>query len=181
LPKLFVAIGFPVAITAELARIQPQRMQGLRLAEAGQLHLTLHFMGEMDPQLTEAALRGVAVPQFRLALHGVGRFASAGGDTTLWAGVRESSELQELREAVAAVLEGVVVGPKEPKYSPHITLARCTKEVPARVIEEFLSEHRQFSVPDLAVTSFGLYSSAFVEGAPVYRAETIFSLLSAVA
>jgi 2'-5' RNA ligase len=40
--RLFVAIDLPAAATAELVRIQPRPMAGLRVAEPGQMHLTLH-------------------------------------------------------------------------------------------------------------------------------------------
>lgn len=48
MPRLFVAVSLPAATTAELALRQPPPMAGIRLVELGQMHLTLHFIGEAD-------------------------------------------------------------------------------------------------------------------------------------
>jgi len=177
MPKLFVAVDLPAATTAELVLIQPSRTAGVRLAEPGQMHLTLQFLGEADVERPAAALRAVAFPAFSLAFEGVGQFPSAGGTVTLWAGVREDSTLLDLTVAVATALAGEGFRPEARRYTPHITLARCGPEVPGNVVDEFLGRHAAFSLPAVPVVGFGLYSSAFVGENPVYRCECSFPLL----
>jgi 2'-5' RNA ligase len=176
MPKLFVAVGLPVSTSAKLIRLQPPPTAGVRLVEASQMHLTLHFLGEADPERTAAALRAVRLPPFDLTLAGVGQFASAGGSATLWAGVRESAELRTLHAAVAAALAGEGFRPEARRYTPHVTLARCVPEAAAGVVEDFLAGNAGFLLSGVPVTAFGLYSSAFINNAPVYRCERSFPL-----
>jgi 2'-5' RNA ligase len=176
-PRLFVAVGLPAAAAAELAVIQPPRVAGVRLAEPGQMHLTLHYLGPASVQRTAAALRAVEAPAFPLEIEGVGQFPSAGGTVTLWAGVRESAELLGLHAAVAAALAAEGFRPEARRYTPHVTLARCEPGVPAGVVAEFLDRHRAFALPGAPATEFGLYSTARVGDAPVYRHQRSFRLL----
>ena len=178
MPRLFVAVGVPAAAAAELAIIQPPRVAGVRLAEPGQMHLTLHFLGPANLERTAAALAAVEAPAFPLEVEGVGQFPSSGGAVTLWAGVCASAALLRLHAAGAAALAAEGFQPEARPYTPHITLARCEPGVPADVVAEFLDRHRAFALPGFPVTEFGLYSSARVGDAPVYRRERSFPLLA---
>jgi 2'-5' RNA ligase len=176
MPRPFVAVDLPSTATAELAAIRPPAAPGIRLVESGQMHLTLHFLGEADLDRTAAALRPVVALAFPLVIEGVGQFPSTGGAVTLWAGVRESPELLGLRAAVAAALAGEGFRPEVRPYTPHVTLARCGAEIPAGAVDEFLARRRTFSLPGVPVLEFGLYSSAFVGDLPVYQRERSFLL-----
>ncbi|MBA4192442.1 MAG: RNA 2',3'-cyclic phosphodiesterase [Planctomycetaceae bacterium] len=176
MPKLFVAVELPDTVTSELVRVQPPPVAGMRLAEPGQMHLTLHYLGEADIERMAVALTDVCVPAFPLAFDGVGHFPSAGGATTLWAGVRVGAELLALHTAVATALTRQGFLPEARPYTPHITLARCESGVAASVVLEFLAQHAKFSLEGVSATSYGLYSSEFVSGVPVYRREQSFSL-----
>lgn len=179
MPRLFVAIDLPAAVTAKLARQQPLPMDGIRLVEPSQMHLTLHYIGEADIERMALALQAVAVSAFSLTLEGVGRFPSAGNATILWAGVRENVELLGLHAAVAAALAITGYRPETRRYHPHITLARCKPLVPASVTAEFLARPAAFSLSEVPVVEFGLYSSTLFGDAPVYRRERSFPLLVA--
>ncbi|MEO8418842.1 MAG: RNA 2',3'-cyclic phosphodiesterase [Methylophilaceae bacterium] len=179
MPRLFVAVDLPAAVAAKLAGNQPPPMAGMRRVEPGQMHLTLHYIGEANIERIAAALRAVAVPAFSLTLEGVGRFHSTGKAVTLWAGVSDNAELLGLHAAIAAALAVEGYRPEARHYSPHITLARCKSVVPAGVVAEFLARHAAFALPGVPVTAFGLYSSTLGGDAPVYRRERSFPLLAA--
>jgi 2'-5' RNA ligase len=174
--RLFVAVDLPASVTVALAALQPQATSGIRLVEPTQMHLTLHFLGEMDTERVAVALAAVAVPEFALTFAGVGQFTSADGAITLWARVRAGPELPELHAAVAAALAGEGFRPEARRYTPHVTLARCGPEVPGILVEEFLARHAAYSPAAVPVTNVGLYSSSFTEGVPVYRRERSFPL-----
>ena len=176
MPRLFVAVALPDAAIAELVALRPRPAPGIRPAEPDQMHLTLHYIGEADVEQTTAHLGAVAAPAFRLVIEGVGRFPSAGGSVTLWAGVRETSELLGLHKAVATALAAGGFHPEARRYTPHITLARCGPETPIRWADDFLARQAGFTLPAVLVREFGLYSSAFVNDVPVYRLERSFPL-----
>lgn len=177
--RLFVAVPLPATVVAELASIQPPPTPGLRWVQPDQMHLTLHYIGEVDEDRAARmsdALRSVPLSEVSLTIAGVGQFPSAGGDTTLWAGVRESSELRQLHAAVAAALAGEGFKPKARGYTPHITLARCRPEVPASLVTAFLSRHQDFTLAAVPITGFALYSSSRQGDLPVYQRERLYPL-----
>jgi 2'-5' RNA ligase len=81
--RLFVAVDLPDSITTAQAAIRPPATPGVRLVEPAQMHLTLHFLGEMDTERVAVALAAVAVPEFAVTFAGVGQFTSADGAVTL--------------------------------------------------------------------------------------------------
>lgn len=142
------------------------------------MHLTVHFLGEAEVERVSSALATVVVPPFTQPFAGVGQFPSAGGSTTLWAGVLAAPGLLQLRSAVATALAPVGFRQEDRPYTPHLTLARCDPGFPTRVIEDYLTVNSRFSLPAVAITAFGLYSSTFVADIPVYRREREFALRS---
>jgi len=179
MPKLFVAVDLPADATAHLVRLQPPASPGMRLAEPSQMHITLHFLGESDVERISVALATVDAPAFKQSFAGVGQFPSAGGSTTLWAGVQASFGLLKLHAEVAAALAGEGFRQESRPYTPHLTLARCNRGFPSRVIEEFLRSNSQFSLSAVPISAFGLFSSTVVADVPVYRRERGFPLRSA--
>ena len=176
MPRLFVAVGLPTSITTALARLQPPPSAGIRLTPPAQMHLTLHFLGEANLERMASALERATVPAFSLAINGLGRFSSAGGAVTLWAGVRATPELLAAHAAVAAALASEGFQPEARPYTPHITLARCAPEAPPGTVEAFLAQHAGISLPAVPVTTFGLYSSRSLADVPVYECERSFPL-----
>lgn len=174
--KLFVAADLPEDAVAALVRLQPPPAHGVRLPAADQTHLTLHYVGEADLERTGSALAAVDVAPVSLDFEGVGRFDSADSAVTLWAGVKPGKELLGLHSAVAEALSGVGFRPESRPYTPHVTIARCGPGSDGRIADEFLARNGAFSLGAVRVSSFGLYSSAFVANAPVYRRERSFRL-----
>ena len=176
MPKLFVAVDLPRDATSRLVGIQPPPTAGVRLVSLEQMHLTLHFIGETNLEQVADGLQAVVGSSFPLFVDVVGRFASAAGSVTLWAGVRVTSELLRLYDAIATALAPTGFQPEARPYSPHITLARCERGVPMGFIEEFVARNAQFELPSIPITEFVLYSSEFVGGVPKYRRERSFRL-----
>ncbi len=130
--RLFAAVLPPPAAVKELAAaVGPLHA----LPQAGSVrwtgeptwHLTLSFLGQVDPGDVEALgtrLAGVAAavdrtPELRLA--GGGRF----GDRALWAGVRgDTRALGELAEEVGAAARATGIDVDDMPFRAHLTLAR---------------------------------------------------------
>lgn len=174
--KLFVAAELPEEAVASLIRLQPPPAPGVRLPAADQMHLTLHFLGETDHDRTSGALAAVSLAPFSLKLDRVGRFDSPDGATTLWAGVALNDALRSLHGAVAAALASEGFRPEGRPYTPHITVARCGPGSDVRIAEEFLAKHGAWSLEGVRISAFGLFSTAFVANAPVYRRENSYPL-----
>ncbi len=174
--RLFIAIDLPPDTLAALAQIQPRPVPGLRLTTSGQMHVTLHFIGESDPAPLAIALTKIQVHAFTLQVQGVGQFPPRGLPSVLWAGIKANPALTELHTGIADVLRATGLPTESRPYSPHITLARCTPKAPHRVVDEFLRRNEHLSLAPLAITDFHLYSSELTTDGPVYHCEQTVAL-----
>jgi len=93
-------------------------------------HLTLQFLGEIDPALVPsiaAALDevGHGISPFELVLEGVGAFPSRSRPRVVWLGAtRGRAEVVELAGRVGAALAPLGLGPPREAFEPHLTIFR---------------------------------------------------------
>jgi 2'-5' RNA ligase len=132
--RAFVAVLLPADVRAALAAVAgtlPVRGAGLAWVRAENLHLTLRFLGAVEPArlpalrdaVTEAA--GAAAP-FRVRLAGLGGFPAGRAARVVWAGVEAGgAELGELHAALERALAARGVPAEGRAYHPHVTLARA--------------------------------------------------------
>jgi RNA 2',3'-cyclic 3'-phosphodiesterase len=181
LPRLFVAIPLPDEAKDRLVAVQPSVAPGMRLLGREELHLTLHFLGEVAPQefdTVRSALATVTMNAFTIAVDGIGNFQHEGRPQVLWAGVAANAELLELHRSVGAAMAAAIdFRPEDRPYSPHITLVRLNAPVPPELIDRYLEQNKGFGIPSVLIDGFVLYSSDFVDNLPHYREETAFPLI----
>ena len=163
--RLFVAIQLSDEIkknvTAALHEMKKQEIRG-RYVSAGNLHLTLAFIGETeDTGAVKEALKAVEFKSFRLSLTELGNF----GDI-LWVGVKGNQGLSAAARGVREALDAAGIPYDRKKFAPHITLIRNTsgrwKQIPAPKGE-------------MMVRKISLMKSAQKDGKTVYT--EIFSVL----
>ena len=174
--RFFVAIGMPETVADSLAELQPSPGPSIRLVECRQMHVTLHYLGNVDAEKVESALGRVNGEAFRLVINGVGHFDTANGSTTLWAGVEKTDGLLALHAGVAEALSSVGFRKEERVYSPHVTLARCSDEVPRATVTSFLEQNKTIAMPAFEIDTFGLYNSSIVNNTPSYAIQKSYRL-----
>ncbi len=129
--RLFFAIwpdaAARVALAERAGRIA--RRLGGRPVSARNLHLTLVFLGEVDPARIEAlnhAAGGVSCKVFALALDCIGGFRRAG---VAWAGSRVvPTGILGLQAELERRVRDAGFQPDERAFSPHLTLVRRVRE-----------------------------------------------------
>ncbi|GIJ30604.1 RNA 2',3'-cyclic phosphodiesterase [Micromonospora qiuiae] len=158
--RLFTAVYPPTEAVEHLtARVAGLRLAAaaaaganIRLVDPAQAHLTLAFLGEVDPtrltavrqalELVADAMRGDdgtghTPPVLRLG--GGGRFGW-GRDTVLWVDVRgDVARLVALAGAVRAGLTAIGVPGDDRPFRPHLTIARPGDRMPHADIEADLA------------------------------------------
>jgi 2'-5' RNA ligase len=98
MPRFFVAIPLPDEAKNCLIAAQPPVIPGMRVLGREELHLTLHFLGEIAPHhvgVVGNALASVRMNAFAITIRGVGRFPPEGEAQVLWAGAEASAALIE--------------------------------------------------------------------------------------
>ncbi len=174
--RLFTAIVIPLPIAQQLASLQPQSVLGLRLVKVEQIHLTLHFLGDTNLTIVQQELQDFNGPAFELTIDLLGSFPTAERSTTLWAGIQDSKPLMDLHTEMEARLVVAGYRPEKRHYRPHITLARCSQEVPKQVIQDFLAQQSSFVPVTFVVQEVVLFSSRLSEMGPTYQQEFVMML-----
>jgi 2'-5' RNA ligase len=128
---MFFAIWPTPEVATQLAARLPVRVPPHRAIAAGDLHLTLLFLGSITPSQLEAA-RAAAIAQlgapFEIRLDRIGQFAGA---QVLWMGPSVVPQpLRLLAANLKAALREAIPLREEREYRPHLTLARKTFLVP---------------------------------------------------
>ena len=164
--RLFVAIGLPDSLLAELEQLQKQLKPFARDAKwvkVSGVHLTLKFLGYVDPakipEITEA-LAAAAKDQSGVSIHArdCGFFPSARRPNVLWAGV-DAPGLMPLQQEVEEAMAKLGFEKENRAFSPHLTLARFKDH---RGLLALAKETEKFAGKDFGsftAKSFSLYES----------------------
>ncbi|WP_232698261.1 RNA 2',3'-cyclic phosphodiesterase [Brevibacillus daliensis] len=132
--RLFIAFTVPQNVITCVNQAQEQVKQVLR-ADRWQptknLHITLHFLGEIDEGLLPEIIRDMEmvcsiIKPFTLSLGRFGVFPEKGNPRVLWIGLKGNQEvMQQLHLLLGKRLERhqeIMIDKRS--YHPHITLAR---------------------------------------------------------
>jgi 2'-5' RNA ligase len=163
--RLFVALPLPPPVRARLAAYATP-LPGVRWLPADNLHLTVHFLGEVDgdalPPLAEA-LAGAcrARPAFELALERVGP-APRRRPRMVWAWAGGEPRLAALAEAVAAAAAPFAPAARPPRTEhPHVTLARLRGRPPAGLPDAPVDERVRATACELVQSRLGPGGAAY--------------------
>lgn len=139
--RVFAGVPLPPEVRLALAgRIADLEIPG-KLAPPENWHLTLRFLGNVDPVTYERFLAGLegieGQPSFQIALNHFGAFPRAKKATVVWAGLkRGAGELARLNEIAEDASIGAGVEAEERPYHAHLTLARIRPPADVRWLEE---------------------------------------------
>jgi 2'-5' RNA ligase len=167
--RLFVGLGLPEGLAQRLA-ILNGGLPGARWVTPENMHVTLRFIGEVQPADAEdldEMLAGVTAPGFDLHLQGVGTFGQGAKARAVWVGITPSPELTFLQ----AKVESAVVRAGQPaegrKFTPHVTLARFN-HADAHRLQTFVEGNSLFRAGPWTVGHFTLFESRMGKGGSVY-------------
>lgn len=151
--RLFLAVPLPEPVVDLVSRTIASLQRedwSIRWTAPGNAHLTLHFLGEVEPeraQLLRLALPGVIARHdaFALRTADLGVFPNMRRPRVLWLGLYgPAHRLQSLREAMGVVLQDLEFELEDKEFHPHITLGRVrdthnarVRDLPARIRARF--------------------------------------------
>ncbi len=164
--RLFVAFSLPADLARQAIACQPSADENIRLSPKENLHVTLHFLGDVSPALVHRALQNIRMDSFDTCLSGTGQFSLSGNRKILWLGIDSSNALLSLHDVINQSLLDAGVGLSEHQYQPHLTLARCKSGYSGQKVNHFLN--KKFKPYPFEVSEFCLFKSEMREGAQVY-------------
>lgn len=179
--RLFWAINLPGQLKTGLASVQERlRTAGAdaKWVETENLHLTVKFLGETDPELLTGIIdtagdRLKNRRPFKLQVKDLGFFPRSGNPRVLWAGLR--GETDSLREIAGLIEEAMFVCgfPREGRgFSPHLTLARIKSSLNIDRLTSLIGIQgpKVRELGNFTVSSVELMRSEFTPRGPVYTA-----------
>ncbi len=151
------AVELVTRITGELSAV----VEGVRWVPAGNLHVTLKFIGASDagdvPCLLDAMSRAAKHLPFGLEVGGLGAFPSLGSARVLWVGARDlEGGAVKVFNVIDKGAERCGVSREKRAYTPHVTIGRCRRRpvrIPTEVAGGFAGSVR------LEVSEIVLFSS----------------------
>jgi RNA 2',3'-cyclic 3'-phosphodiesterase len=176
--RVFVAVAVEAALRKVVAAL-PQHLNSaaaaFRWVPAGNLHLTLKFLGEIAeervPRVIGAAqeVGGRATP-FSITLGGMGAFPSPRRPQVVWVGIVQGADrLNELARDLDATLSRVEFPKDSRPFRPHLTIARAKQAGPMPDLSGPLRNLRGMVVGAQTVDALLVMQSALNPGGSIYR------------
>lgn len=143
--RLFLAVELDRAakkqcdtLLGALRRSLGESESALRWTPAENIHITLHFLGDVDrtgvDRLTQELGSVALQPAFEATTSSFGAFPPGGPPKIVWLGIGEgAAEMTSLQGALAGPVRRAGFPPEPRPFSPHLTVARVRDREHGRV------------------------------------------------
>jgi RNA 2',3'-cyclic 3'-phosphodiesterase len=179
--RTFIAVELEPATREALGDLQTQ----LKAHRAGRfvrwvapdgIHLTLKFLGGVDPDRISALTRAVAEacsePRFSLTLAGLGAFPNTRRPNVVWVGVGGDVESAvRLAEQVDRACVSLGWPPEARPFAPHLTLGRVKRDVrpsDQQLVGEMISSLQVEQLAQVRVERVSIMKSDLAPAGSVY-------------
>jgi len=140
--RAFIAIDMPAPVLRQLTAAQHRLTQQLqtqqldrcvRWTPAGNLHLTLRFLGEIDDvqqRMLAPSLAQIAARHARMTLFagGMGCFPNTRRPSVIWCGLQgDLAALSRLQAEVEAAAQSAGLPAEAKPFTPHLTIGRLPR------------------------------------------------------
>ena len=166
--RVFVAVPIPDAVALFLRQVQA-RLQSpgmhIRWSATPNIHLTLVFLGDIDPtrvsavtaQMDAAAERSHA---FSLVAKGVGVFPNLRHARVVWVGLSgDLDRLKSIQATLESGLESVGFNRESRAFRAHLTIGRTRQRIDASTIKAALDPLQEVASDAFRVDRLMLFSS----------------------
>ena len=183
--RLFLGIELPEPLVEEVGRVQSllrQSRADVRWVQPSGAHLTLKFLGEVDPgrrsELDEAIAPAVAASApHRVELVGVGAFPSETQPRVVWVGVEDMVHaLQALQSAIEGAVHPLGFRRERRRFTPHVTIGRVRRPSRLRALSTAIRQLRHEPLGGIDIAEVVLFESKLTPAGARYRARARYRL-----
>lgn len=172
--RLFIAIDFN-GLKDYFAELQGQLPKNAKLSLVKSFHLTLKFLGEVQPnKIDEIAgiLKTIKFEPFNVFTDSIGIFPTENYIRVVWVGLKPEDKIIELQNRVDEPLKKLFK--KEKGFEPHITLCRVKSPEDKK---SFVEQVKKIKVENkrIEIKEFRLVKSTLNPKGPVYEDLKVFS------
>ena len=148
--RTFIALDVPAEVRERLASIAGALVgpgAKVRLVPAGNMHVTLNFLGDVGDEALDDVCRAVgcvaeAVEPFDLAVRGVRCMPPRGRVRIVWADVVDADgRLAKLQDELTGAMSVLGFPAERREYHPHLTMARVKYVSNPVALREAVRQH----------------------------------------
>jgi 2'-5' RNA ligase len=180
--RTFIVIPLPEDVRLLLGRTQEQLRAckaDVRWTAVHSIHLTLRFLGEIDPALLPALIQSLLAETagqepFSICLSGLGAFPDLRRPRVIWCGLQgDLVRLGSLQRAVEAACIMAGLPPEDRPFHPHLTLGRVKGKTNLQPLSDYI-KIASFPEHEFSAGAFQVYQSVLrPQGAQYHILERI--------
>ena len=183
--RCFIAIEIPETIQNQLARIQGtlrKQIQKASWVKPSNIHLTLKFLGDVDPQDLESikeAIQRVAIRHrsFSVRIGGLGAFPNLARPRVMWTGVKAGGErTSALARDINMALSDYGFSLDTKRFNPHLTIARVKERIDLRPHANQYRRYDRIDGAEMSVDTISLIQSQLHPTGAIYSTLQSYSL-----
>jgi 2'-5' RNA ligase len=167
--RLFAALWPPEPLRPVLGEAM-RDLAGSRWQRPDQLHLTVRYIGELDPRQADdllAAFERLRLPAVSVGIDGLTWLGEGRARGSLVARATPREPLARLHDKVDRMCQRLGLPPDPRAYFPHITLARFNRGAPP--LEVYLARHAGLGSAPHPVRHCALVRSHLGQDGPFYE------------
>jgi 2'-5' RNA ligase len=168
--RAFLAIPLPQQLQESISSIQRQlqtQIPDARWVRPKNLHMTLHFFGEIEQEVLEKikvsvlSVKGCRRP-FMVEVKGLGAFPNLHRPRIVWLDLDPKAQLRQLHQELSKTLHQAGVITETRPYSPHLTIGRLGRPQPD--LTALFSSVSHSQIGQLSVDKLVLFESRLQPG-----------------
>jgi len=144
----------------------------LKLVDPANIHITIRFLGEIQPYMIEKVYREltkVSFSSFEVELKGLGAFPNPRRARVVWVGIRKGAEeLTSIFNQLEPNLRRLGFRPDHKGLSPHVTIARVRTGRARSVLANRIGEMLDYEFGVVTARCLRLKKSVLTPRGPVY-------------
>lgn len=187
--RAFIAFEVPTTVQNHLGALSRDlqescKSRSIRWVDSHNIHLTLKFLGDIPTsnlnQLQAIIAQETAkYSQFEVHVSGLGGFPSLKRPNVIWIAVNAPSYLAWLQKSIDSEMEKIGYPAEIKAFSPHLTLARISREATSEEIHQIgsiLTAMKSSPTVSFRVEKISLFRSTLQPSGAVYNPLYTFTL-----
>jgi 2'-5' RNA ligase len=144
----------------------------LKLVEPANIHITLRFLGPINPEIVEkvyTAMKNVKFAPFTVRLSGLGVFPTTNYPRVVWAGITDGAkELNSIFEQLEPQIHDLGFAPDPNGFSPHLTIARVRSGANKQRLVDLVQRQENYDFGIIRADCLRLKKSQLSPKGPTY-------------
>ncbi len=163
------------SVLNRIASVQKSLIQtnaDLKLVEPKNIHITVRFLGPINPDMVEkvyAAMKNVKFTPFNIQLTGLGVFPTVNYPRVVWAGITDGAQqLKSIFEQLEPQIHDLGFAPDPNGFSPHLTIARVRSGANKQRLVDFVQRQEFYDFGNIRANCLRLKRSQLLPKGPAY-------------